>query len=73
MKGLTIACPKKNERKMTFDITTDVNFDVASSLSLSMAICNHKTCITRIRGPSKIMSPFKGQHLGWWVWHTGIG
>lgn len=50
---------RMKERKMTLMFTPMYNFDVASSLSLPKATCNHKIGIMRIRGPLKIIVSFE--------------
>ena len=40
-----------------------VNYSVASSWSWSKSMSNPETATTKIKGPSRLLPPFKGEHL----------
>ena len=56
---------KKERTKDDSDVATSVKYRVALFSSWSKSVCNPETSVTRIRGPPRLLPPFKGEHLEW--------
>jgi hypothetical protein len=49
--------------KNEFNVPTNMNHGVASSLSWSKSICNLKMTLQEVEGPQQIVPPFEGEDL----------